>query len=70
MIKNKDFTGSLNTNPFYFSHLNISHFTLFYNDRPIPSEGLPLDMSREKISVLAFNTLFEESSIRQSNAAL
>ena len=47
MIKNKDFTGSLDTNPCYFSHFIFNHITLFYKHRPIPSEGLPLDMSHE-----------------------
>jgi protein tyrosine/serine phosphatase len=59
MIKNKDFTGSLNSNPFYFNHFNLNHFTLYYNGRPVPSEGLVLDMSHEKTSVLAYNTPFE-----------
>jgi len=70
MIKNKDFTGSLDSNPFYFNHFNLNHFTLYYNGKPIPSEGLPLDMSHEKTSVLAYNTLFEGSGIRHSNAGL
>jgi len=70
MIKNKDFTGSLDTNPIYFSHFNLRHFTLFYNGRPIPSEGLPLDMSHEKTSFLAYNTVFEGSGISHSNAGL
>ena len=70
MIKNKDLAGSLDTDPFYFSHFNLNHFTLYYNGRPIPREGLPLDMSHEKTSVLAYNTLFEASSIRHSNAGL
>ena len=29
MIKNKDFTGSLDINPFYFSHFNLNDFTLY-----------------------------------------
>jgi len=37
MIKNKYFLGSLDTNPYYFNHFNISHFTLFYNGKSIPS---------------------------------
>jgi len=70
IIKNKDFTGSLDNNPFYFSHFNLNHFTLLCNGRPIRSEGLPLDMSQEKTSVLTYNTLFEGSGIRHSNAGL
>ena len=70
MIKNKDFTCSLDGNPFYFNHFNLNHFTLYYNGRQIPSEGLALDMSHEKTSVLAYNTLFEGSGIPHSNAWL
>jgi len=48
MVKNKDFVCSLDTNPFYFNHFNLNPFTLYYNGRPIPSEGLALDMGHEK----------------------
>jgi hypothetical protein len=58
--------GSLDTYPFYFS---LNHFTLYYSGRSIPSEGLPLDMSHEKISVLAYN-LFNVPGLRYSNAEL
>ena len=70
MIKNKDYSCSLDTNPFYFSHLNLKHFTLSYNGRPIPSEGLPLYMSHEKTWVLDYNILFDGSGIRHSNVGL
>ena len=70
MIKNKDFTFTLDTNPLYFSHFNLNYFTLSYNGRSIPSEALPLDMSHEKTSVFAYNTLLEGSLIRHSNAGL
>jgi hypothetical protein len=43
---------------------------LFYRGRPIPSEGLPLEMSRKKTSVLAYNTIFEGSGILHSNSGL
>jgi hypothetical protein len=45
----------------------ISHF---YNGRPIHSEGLLLDMGHVKTLFLAYNTLFEGSGIRHSNAGL
>ena len=57
MLKNNDFLGSLETNTYYFQHFNLSRFTLFYNGKPIPSEGLAMNMAREKTSVLAYNTL-------------
>jgi len=70
IIKNKDFTGSLDSNSLHFNHFNLNHFTLYYNGRPIPNEGLALDMSHEKTSVLAYNNIFEGSGIRHSNAGL
>ena len=70
MIKNKVFLASLDTNPYYLRHLDISHFTIFYNGKPIPREGLPLNMGHEKNSVLAYNTLFAGSGIHHSNAGL
>ena len=65
MVKNADFIGSLDMNPF-----NFCDFTLFYNGKPIPSEGFPMNMDNEKTSVLANNTLFEGSRIRHSNWGL
>jgi hypothetical protein len=51
MIKKKYILGSLDTNPYYLRHLDLSHFTLFYNGKLIPSEGLAKNMGHEKISV-------------------
>jgi hypothetical protein len=35
MIKNKDFTGSVDSNSFYFNYFNLNHLTLYFNGRPI-----------------------------------
>ena len=70
MIKNKAFQGSLDTNPYYFRHFDLSHFTHLYNGNPFPSGGLPIDMGDEKTLVLAYNTLIEGSGIRQSKVGL
>ena len=70
MIKNKDFLGSLYSNPYYFRHFDLSHFTLFYSGKPNPCEGLSMNMGHDKTSVLAYNTLFGGSGIRHSNAGL
>ena len=59
MFKNKAFLGALDTNPYYFHHFNLRHFTFFYNGKPIPSEGLSMNMGHEKISVLAYDDIFE-----------
>jgi hypothetical protein len=67
MVKNTDFLGSIETNPFYFRHYDLTSFTLFVNGRQIPSESLSLDMSHEKTSV---TTLLEGSGIHHSNTGL
>ena len=48
MFKNNDFLRSLFTNTYYFQHFNLSRFTLFYNGKPNPSEGLAMNMVKEK----------------------
>jgi len=70
IIKKKDFLGSLDTNPYYLQTFNLSHFTLFYNGKQMPIEGLAMNMAQEKILVLAYNNQFEESGIPHSNAGL
>ena len=48
MIKNTDFNGSVDTNPYKFRHYDISDFSLYVNGRRVPSEELSLDMDHEK----------------------
>jgi hypothetical protein len=70
MVKNTDFLGSIDSNPFYFRHYDLTTFTLFVNGRQIPSESLSLDMSHEKSSVMGYSTLFESSRIHHSKTGL
>ena len=69
MIKNKDFLGSIDTNPYFFRHYYISSFALYVNGKQIPGVGLSLDTSHEK-TVMAYRTLFEGSGIHHSNSGL
>jgi hypothetical protein len=48
VIKNTDFNGSVDTNPYKFRHYDISEFSLYVNGRRVPSEGLSLYMDHEK----------------------
>ena len=59
MVKNTDFLGSRDSNPYNFRHYDLTSFTMYVNGRQIPSESLSLDMSREKTSVKCYATLFE-----------
>jgi hypothetical protein len=70
MLKNTDFLGSLDSNPYNFRHYNLNYFSLFVNGKQYPNEGLSMDMDHEKSSVLAYNTLFEGSGIHHSNSGL
>jgi hypothetical protein len=50
MVKNAEFIGFLDTNPFNFRHYDLSHFTLFYNGKLIPSDGITYEHgSRENV---------------------
>ena len=44
MVKNSDFLGSVNTNPYYLRHYVISYLALHVNGRQITAEGLSLGM--------------------------
>jgi hypothetical protein len=70
LVKNKDFLGSLDTNPFNFRHYDIRDFALYVNGTEITSEGLHIDTGREKTTVVGYRTLFEASGIRHSNTGL
>jgi hypothetical protein len=70
MIKNSDFNGSVDTNPYKFRHYDISEFSLYVNGRRVPSGGLSLDMDHEKTSVMGNRTPFEVSGIHHSNTGL
>jgi len=63
MVQNKDFLGSFDTNLYYFRHFDINHFLLYYNGKPIPSEGLQIEMVHEKTLVMTYRTLRDRSFI-------
>ena len=71
MIKNKDFLGSIDKNPYFFRHYDLQNFALYVNGKQIPGGGgLSLDTSHEKNAVMAYRTLFEASGILHSNSVL
>jgi len=70
IVKNTDFLGSRNSNPYNFRHYDMTSFTMYVNGRQIPGESLSLDMSREKTSVKGYATLFEGTGIHHSNSGL
>jgi len=48
MVKNTDFLGSLDINPYNFRHYDRSNFILFVNGKQLPNECLSLGMDHEK----------------------
>jgi len=70
MLKNTDFIGSIESNPYMFRHYNMESFALYVKGTQIPSEGLRLDMSHEKTSVMGYKSLFDGVGIHHSNTGL
>jgi len=60
----------MNSNPFNFRHYDLTHFAMYITGKQVPTEGLTLDMSREKTAVMGYRTLFEGSGIHRSNTGL
>jgi hypothetical protein len=67
MVQNTEFLGSINSNPYFFRHYDLTQFIMHVNGKPIPSEGLTLGMDHEKTSIMGYRTLFEGS---HSNSGL
>ena len=70
MIKNVDFNGSVETNPYKFKLYDLSGFSLYVNAKIVPSEGLKLEMDHEKTSVMGYRTLFDRSGKHHSNSEI
>ena len=66
MVKNTDFLGSLNTNPYNFRHYNLRRFVMFLNGKQVPNVVLPLGITHEKTSVMGYRTLFHLAYITQT----
>jgi hypothetical protein len=70
MIENRDFLGTINTNPFKFQYFGLRTFTMSVNGRQIPTETLTIDPGHEKTTTLAYKNLFEGSGIHRANSGL
>jgi hypothetical protein len=64
MLQKTDFTGSPDSNPYYFRHLAINHFVMYVNARQVPSEGLTLNTACVKTWTMAYQKLFSGLGIR------
>jgi hypothetical protein len=70
MVDNRDFLGTIDTNPYNLEHFGLLTFNLIVIGRQIPTETLIIDPSHEKTTTLAYKTLFEGTGIHHSNAGL
>ena len=57
MIKNADFTGSVDSNPYNFQHFTINHIAMYVNGQQIPSDGLTVGTGHEKTTTMAYQTI-------------
>jgi hypothetical protein len=69
MVKNKDFLGSVDSNPYNFKHYKLSNFAMYVNGKQIPNEGLSTNFGHEKTTVMTYSTVFKGSGIHHSNAS-
>ena len=69
-IKNADFTGSVDSNLYNFQHFNINHFAMHVDGQKIPSGGLTVGTGHEKMTTMAYQTLFTGSGIHHGNSGI
>jgi hypothetical protein len=67
MLKNTDYLSSMDSNPYNFRHYDMNYFSLIVNGKQYPIEGLSMDTSSQKTSVMAYNTLFDATGIHHSD---
>jgi hypothetical protein len=70
MLKNTDYLGSMDWNPYNFRHYDINIFPLFVNSKQYPVEGLSMDTSSQKKYVMVYNTLFDAIGIYHLDTGL
>jgi hypothetical protein len=69
MVKNKDFLGSVESNPYNFRHYKLSNFAMYVNGKQLPSEGLSTNFGHAKTAVMGYRTIFKGSGIHHSDAS-
>jgi hypothetical protein len=70
MLKNTDYLGTIDSNPYNLKHYDINYFSLFVKGKQYPNIGLTMDMGHEKTSVMVYNTMFDASGIHHSDTGL
>jgi hypothetical protein len=52
MVKNKNFFGTMVTNPYFFRHFDLSNFAVYVNEKQITSDGFSLDTRHNKTTLM------------------
>ncbi|GFG33613.1 hypothetical protein Cfor_03376 [Coptotermes formosanus] len=63
MVKDEDFVGKVNTNPYKLQHFGLNYFVMYVNGIQVPSGGLSLNTSHQKRTELGYQTLSNGSGI-------
>jgi hypothetical protein len=70
MLRNVDFTGSPDTNPYFFRHFGLNNFVMYVNGRQVPSDGMSLNTANAKTCTTAYQTLLNGLGIHHDNAGI
>jgi hypothetical protein len=54
MVKNRDFLGSVDSDPYNLKHYKLINFAMYVNGKEIPNECLSSNFGHEKTSVMAY----------------
>jgi len=69
MLRNMEFLGTVNSNPYHCRHYDLNESVMKLNGKLLPPDGLHLGMVHEKTSVMGYKT-FDSSEINHSNTRL
>ena len=70
VLRNVDFTGSADTNPYIFRHFDLNYFVMYVNGRQVSSEGLSLNTVDAKTFTMAYQTLFRGLGIHHDSTGI
>ena len=70
MLRNADFSGSTDKNPYLFRHFGLNAFVMYVNGRQVPFEGLSLNTADTKTCTMAYQTLFSGLGIHEGNKGI
>ena len=70
MIKNADFNGSVDTNPYKLRHYDISEYSLYVNGKHVASDGLTVNMITKRCLLSSIRLFLKGCRIHHWNSGL